>query len=96
MKVASREQIEKIGEFDSGALSIDDHLLGQNGYEPRTDEERALDRKINLKLDLCVVLILSVGFVLCGSKSEIASSFALSASVHIICISCSDRDLCFS
>ncbi|KAF1814247.1 MFS general substrate transporter [Eremomyces bilateralis CBS 781.70] len=35
-------------------------------YEPTTNEERELDRTINLKLDLVVVLILSINFILCG------------------------------
>lgn len=32
-------------------------------YEPETDEERRLDRAINWKLDLVVVLILSIDFI---------------------------------
>ena len=36
-------------------------------YEPCTDEERTLDRKINLKLDFCVTAILSWSFILCAS-----------------------------
>ncbi|KAJ5611114.1 hypothetical protein N7510_007833 [Penicillium lagena] len=35
-------------------------------YKPQTEEQRALDRKINLKLDIFVVAILSAGFILCG------------------------------
>lgn len=37
-------------------------------YKPITEEEKALDRKINWKLDLCVASVLSTGFILCGSR----------------------------
>jgi hypothetical protein len=36
-------------------------------YEPTTVEEKALDFKINLKLDIFVTTLLSVGFMLCAS-----------------------------
>ena len=32
-------------------------------YEPFTEEERALDRRVNLKFDLCVIVFLSLGFI---------------------------------
>jgi hypothetical protein len=32
-------------------------------YVPVTDEEKALDRKVNMKLDMVVLLILSVSFI---------------------------------
>lgn len=37
-----------------------------NGYEPLTDEAKALDKRINLKLDFIVVLVLAIDFILCG------------------------------
>jgi hypothetical protein len=37
-----------------------------HGYEPKTEEERQLDRRVNLKLDISVVLILAIDFILCG------------------------------
>jgi hypothetical protein len=37
-------------------------------YKPITEEEKALDRRINWKLDICVASVLSTGFILCGSK----------------------------
>jgi hypothetical protein len=36
------------------------------GYEPQTDEARTLDKRVNLKLDVFVVLILAIDFILCG------------------------------
>jgi hypothetical protein len=36
------------------------------GYEPKTDEARTLDKRVNLKLDFAVVLVLAVDFILCG------------------------------
>ncbi|KAJ4413546.1 hypothetical protein N0V82_008484 [Gnomoniopsis sp. IMI 355080] len=38
----------------------------QQHYEPTTDEEKSLERRVNLKLDLSVVLVLALGFILCG------------------------------
>ncbi|KAM7183216.1 Major facilitator superfamily domain containing protein [Naviculisporaceae sp. PSN 640] len=35
-------------------------------YVPVTDEEKALDKKINRKLDFTVLLVLAIGFILCG------------------------------
>lgn len=35
-------------------------------YVPVTDEEKALDKSINLKLDFTVLLVLAIGFILCG------------------------------
>ncbi|CEO58390.1 hypothetical protein PMG11_03119 [Penicillium brasilianum] len=35
-------------------------------YVPATEEEQALDRKVNLKFDLCIILFLSLGFILLG------------------------------
>jgi hypothetical protein len=37
-----------------------------HGYEPRTDEARALDKRVNFKLDFVVVLVLAIDFILCG------------------------------
>ncbi|KAJ5558736.1 hypothetical protein N7461_002708 [Penicillium sp. DV-2018c] len=35
-------------------------------YVPFTEEEKALDRRVNLKLDIFVIIILSLGFILLG------------------------------
>lgn len=35
----------------------------QQHYEPKTDEEKTLERRVNLKLDMTVVLILAIGFI---------------------------------
>ncbi|KAJ5875286.1 uncharacterized protein N7473_012633 [Penicillium subrubescens] len=35
-------------------------------YEPVTEEEKALDKRVNLKFDLCVIVFLSLGFILLG------------------------------
>lgn len=32
-------------------------------YVPSTEEEKALDRQVNLKFDFCIILILSLGFI---------------------------------
>lgn len=42
----------------------------QQHYEPKTDEERTLDRRVNLKLDLTVVLVLALGFIVGIFKSS--------------------------
>ena len=59
------EQVEKVD------LSRLNQAPAPQHYEPVTEEEKALDRKINLKLDVFVTLILSIGFILCGSESSI-------------------------
>ncbi|ORY16997.1 major facilitator superfamily domain-containing protein [Clohesyomyces aquaticus] len=35
-------------------------------YEPKTEEAKALDRAVNIKLDFIVVLVLAIDFILCG------------------------------
>lgn len=35
----------------------------QQHYKPITDEERALDRRVNFKLDVTVVLVLATSFI---------------------------------
>jgi hypothetical protein len=62
LKDSDVEQVEKVDVLRNQAPA-------PHHYEPITEEEKALDRKINLKLDVFVTLILSVGFILCGSKS---------------------------
>ncbi|GAA6052991.1 hypothetical protein JCM3770_001167 [Rhodotorula araucariae] len=39
---------------------------GPQGYEPQTDEERRLDKAINLKIDLILLPICAINFLLCG------------------------------
>lgn len=44
--------------------SSDDDLPRQTRYyEPKTAEERTLDRIVNLKLDFAVVLVLAINFI---------------------------------
>ena len=35
-------------------------------YKPANDEEKALDKRINRKLDFTVLAVLAIGFILCG------------------------------
>lgn len=44
-------------------------------YEPVTEEEKALDRRVNLKFDLCVIVFLSLGFIV--------SCYALSSPAYL-------------
>ncbi len=39
-----------------------DELVGKH-YTPESEEEKALDKKINWKLDFTVLLVLSVSFI---------------------------------
>lgn len=39
----------------------------QQHYEPETDEEKSLERRVNLKLDMTVVLVLALGFIVCDA-----------------------------
>lgn len=32
-------------------------------YEPASEEEKALDRRVNLKIDFTLLLILAIGFI---------------------------------
>lgn len=43
----------------------------QQFYKPVTDEEKALDRRVNLKLDFCVVAILAINFIVSISAKHI-------------------------
>ena len=40
-------------------------------YVPSTEEEKALDRQVNLKFDFCIILILSLGFIVCLASSRL-------------------------
>ena len=42
-------------------------------YEPQTDEEKALDKRINLKLDLIIVSLLSLMFIVRLRRKETSS-----------------------
>ncbi|KAF6793454.1 allantoate transport protein [Colletotrichum sojae] len=42
------------------------YQLQQSHYRPQTDEEKSLDRRVNLKLDLIVVSLLAFEFIFCG------------------------------
>lgn len=52
--------------LDADALEVmlDEQARGRAvHYSPQTDEERRLDKKVNFKLDLCVVSILALEFI---------------------------------
>jgi hypothetical protein len=56
---------EKTGTYRiEHVATSNDHLIC--GYEPKTDEARMLDKRVNLKLDFIVVLVLAIDFILCG------------------------------
>jgi hypothetical protein len=44
-------------------------------YLPATDEERALDKRVNLKLDCVVILILSINFIVYSPSPSPYSTF---------------------
>jgi hypothetical protein len=68
------------GEMKTGAHQveeIDDTPIVQERrkYAPANDEEKALDRKINLKLDTIIIPLLACGFFLQGiDKSNIGNA----------------------
>lgn len=45
-------------------------LQQQTHYKARNDEEKSLDRRLNLKLDLVVVSLLAIEFIVRSSLSE--------------------------
>ncbi|KAI9370217.1 major facilitator superfamily domain-containing protein [Aspergillus egyptiacus] len=56
-------------------------------YKPMTEAEKALDRRVNLKLDFTLLLILSIGFILLGiDKTNVGfvatSTFIEDANLH--------------
>ncbi|KAK4141786.1 uncharacterized protein C8A04DRAFT_30631 [Dichotomopilus funicola] len=56
-------------------------------YTPANDAERALDKRVNWKLDFTVLLILAISFILCGiDKTNVGfvatSSFIRDANLH--------------
>lgn len=64
-RASSMAESEKGGTLAIERLpSNNEHLV--DAYEPRTEEARTLDKRINLKLDFCVVLVLAIDFILCG------------------------------
>ncbi|KAG7292158.1 hypothetical protein NEMBOFW57_002193 [Staphylotrichum longicolle] len=63
-----------------------DELVGKH-YTPESEAEKALDKRINWKLDLTVLLVLSISFILCGiDKTNVGfvatSSFVKDANLH--------------
>jgi hypothetical protein len=42
----------------------------QQHYKPVSEEEKALDRQVNFKLDLFVTLVLAIGFIVSLSNSS--------------------------
>ncbi|KAH7116123.1 major facilitator superfamily domain-containing protein [Dendryphion nanum] len=55
-------------EEKGGAYAIENfaNLGGVTAYEPITNEDKALDKVVNRKLDFIVVLVLAIDFILCG------------------------------
>jgi dUTPase len=41
-------------------------------YVPATEEEQALDRRVNLKFDLCIILFLSLGFIVSRCHAQLS------------------------
>lgn len=65
--------------------SSNEHLIA--GYEPVTAEAKALDKRINLKLDFIVVLVLAIDFILCGiDKTNIGYVATTSECLSHCCI----------
>jgi hypothetical protein len=65
MATSSGNDPEKTGTYRIEQVATsNDHLI--HGYEPKTDEARILDKRVNLKLDFIVVLVLAIDFILCG------------------------------
>lgn len=64
--MSSATDHEKVGAYgiEQDATTSNEHLI--QGYEPKTEEEKALDKRVNLKMDFVVVLILAIDFILCG------------------------------
>jgi hypothetical protein len=72
------EYLEKIPQVPA-VLPVDvakiEESKGPAGYEPANDEERALDRRLNLKLDFIVLPILSINYALAGlDKNSLGES----------------------
>jgi hypothetical protein len=62
---------EEKGDVGTKHLEIDTVLEGAartraTYYTPQTDEERALDKKVNRKLDWIVLSLLAIEFIFCG------------------------------
>lgn len=67
--------VDQVEETKAGLPELADMV--PHHYAPSTEEEKALDRNINLKLDLCVVTILAIAFILCGSEFTHRSSLSI-------------------
>ena len=61
-KELALKELELTGEESSRA--------SQTFYKAETDEEKALDKRVNLKLDFTVVAILAVQFIVCFPCTE--------------------------
>lgn len=58
--------MEKSEALYAEQLAVEHSTTRPSQYEPITAEAKSLDRKINLKLDCIVVLVLALDFILCG------------------------------
>jgi hypothetical protein len=65
MPTSSTADSEKQGTYAVERVPTSNNYL-IDGYEPLTDEAKALDKRVNLKLDFIVVLVLAIDFILCG------------------------------
>ncbi|KAK4150819.1 allantoate transport protein [Chaetomidium leptoderma] len=66
---------------------LDIHAQIGTHYAPVNEEEKELDKRVNLKLDFTVLLVLAISFILCGiDKTNIGfvatSSFVKDANLH--------------
>jgi hypothetical protein len=80
--VISKDE-EKVGSHTVERLATSDGHVN-HGYEPKTAEARALDRRVNIKLDFVVVLVLAVDFILCGIDKTNIGYVATTSESHNI------------
>ena len=88
MAAPNNSDAEKTGAYAVERVATSsDHL--NLGYEPSTEEARVLDKRINLKLDFVVVLVLAIDFVLCGIDKTNIGYVATTSKLRA---SCSNRE----
>jgi hypothetical protein len=65
MATSTSRDAEKTGVYAIEHVATgNDHFI--QGYEPKTEEAKQLDKRVNLRLDFIVVLVLAIDFILCG------------------------------
>ena len=65
IETSSRKGEDDMEVEETKIQSVGSHAVTAH-YTPVSDEEKALDKKINRKLDFSVLLVLAIGFILCG------------------------------